>query len=135
MIEGTEAVAGSSPAAREGGSAEKLKGVVKRIVRVLSVGLLCAPLIAMTPRSFRQAAPFGSILFTARDGMHGRELWVSDGTPSGRSMAKDISPGPGDSGPGWLVAVGGTIFFDADDGEHGRELLDDDGTESGEPCS
>ena len=31
----------------------------RRIVRVLSVVLLCSPLIAMTPRSFVKAAPFG----------------------------------------------------------------------------
>ena len=103
----------------------------KRIGRILAVALFCAPLIAMTPNSFRAATPLGAILFTARDGAHGRELWVSDGTPSGSSMVKDISPGPNGSRPGWLVAVGGTVFFKADDGEHGGELWMSDGTESG----
>jgi ELWxxDGT repeat protein len=103
----------------------------KPIVRILAVALLCAPLIAMTPSSFRTAAPLGAILFTARDGGHGRELWASDGTPSGSFMVKDISPGPTGSQPGSLVVVGRTVFFRANDGEHGSELWTSDGTESG----
>src|SRR5262245_40698422 len=33
----------------------------------------------------------GTVFFTAEDGIHGRELWISDGT--GAELVKDIVPG------------------------------------------
>ncbi len=46
----------------------------------------------------------GKLFFTAEDGLHGRELWVSDGTPAGTVMVKDIFPGSFGSAPDHLVA-------------------------------
>jgi len=73
----------------------------------------------------------GSLLFVAKDPTHGRELWASDGTPSGTVLVKDIRPGAHGSGPSELAAVGGTLFFSANDGISGRELWMSDGTAEG----
>src|SRR5215218_9505887 len=53
----------------------------------------------------------GTVFFTASDGIHGEELWRSDGTRTGTVRVKDINPGVDGSGPSSLTAVGGTLFF------------------------
>ena len=53
---------------------------------------------------------------SARSGIHGRELWKSDGTASGTVMVKDIYSGSLGSEIYDSVAVGSTLFFMADDG-------------------
>jgi RNA polymerase sigma factor (sigma-70 family) len=102
----------------------------------------------------------GTLFFAAEDGVHGLELWKSDGTEEGTVMVKDINPGPASSvewrrpgdtappglgkprhpgntvqrhglDPGTMAAVNGTLFFVADDGAHGYELWKSDGTEKG----
>jgi ELWxxDGT repeat protein len=67
----------------------------------------------------------------AEDGVHGDELWMSNGTEAGTVLVKDIKPGAGDSNPWELTDVGGTLFFVADDGLHGNELWKSDGTKAG----
>ncbi|HSK77591.1 MAG TPA: ELWxxDGT repeat protein [Thermoanaerobaculia bacterium] len=65
----------------------------------------------------------GSILvFTANDGVHGAELWRSDGTALGTRMLQDIDPGPGTSEPKQFQPVGPNLYFSAKDSVHGREL-------------
>jgi len=73
----------------------------------------------------------GTVFFTANDGMHGIELWKSDGTAGGTVMLKDIHLGAGDSSPTNLTDVAGTLFFTANDGIHGIELWKSDGTPTG----
>jgi ELWxxDGT repeat protein len=69
--------------------------------------------------------------FTADDGVHGRELWRTDGTAAGTAMVKDINPGSAASNVGNLGNLNGTLFFTADDGTHGSELWKSDGTAAG----
>ena len=73
------------------------------------------------------------MFFTARDGIHGPEVWKSDGTEAGTVLVKDIHPGAssGYYGPSSLTGLGGALFFAADDGIRGSELWKSNGTEAG----
>jgi len=68
------------------------------------------------------------LFFEADDGIHGDELWRSDGTEVGTQLVKDIRPGEDNSGINFIEAVGNTVYFGATDGEHGYELWKSQGT-------
>ncbi|GAA5531471.1 ELWxxDGT repeat protein [Herpetosiphon gulosus] len=72
-----------------------------------------------------------TIFFIGTDPVHGSELWVSDGTPAGTRILKDIYPGMNGSGLTKLTSSGQLLFFMANDGIHGPELWVSDGTEIG----
>jgi len=71
------------------------------------------------------------VFFAGNDGVHGFELWTSDGSEAGTRLVKDIRPGPGGDVITDFTAVGNAVFFVVDDGVHGRELWTSDGTEDG----
>lgn len=70
--------------------------------------------------------------FSATDADHGEELWVTDGTPTGTHMVKDINPGVATSDIQWLTRFNDKVVFSAkDDEDNGSELWISDGTEAG----
>jgi ELWxxDGT repeat protein len=73
----------------------------------------------------------GTLFFAATDGIHGAELWKSDGTALGTVLVKDINPVSIPIFGASFVNVNGTLFFSANDGTHGFELWQSDGTAVG----
>src|SRR5688572_28595111 len=75
---------------------------------------------AITNGSVRWAEVAGVLYFGAEDGIHGQELWRSDGTPAGTRMVKDICPGrcSGFRQFDEIVALGANLLFVASDGSH-----------------
>lgn len=92
----------------------------------------------------RWLTPLGErLFFSADDGIHGRELWVSDGTEPGTYLVKDLDPqvaswGPLSGTPLELTAFDGKVYFSAyfgfsitTGGWHENPLWCSDGTEEG----
>jgi len=77
----------------------------------------------------------GLLFFFQDDGIHGRELWRSDGTPLGTFRLRDLCPGSCGSRNSYsesaMAASGSSLFFVANDGVHGLELWTTDGTALG----
>ncbi|MBT1701942.1 ELWxxDGT repeat protein [Chryseosolibacter indicus] len=73
----------------------------------------------------------GILYFSANDGIHGNEVWKTDGTSNGTVMVKDINPGINGSDPSLFTYSNGLVFFSAHDGSRGRELWKSDGTTQG----
>ncbi len=83
--------------------------------------------------------PDGKLVFSANDGVHGEEPWVSDGTASGTSMLQNFYPGNYGYSYGYTsfrdkVAFVTTAYNNADNGaipHVGTELAFTDGTSAG----
>ncbi|MEZ5967173.1 MAG: hypothetical protein R3F56_25280 [Planctomycetota bacterium] len=73
----------------------------------------------------------GTFWFVVDDGVHGWELWHSDGTTAGTSIFVDLAPGAASAVVTSLTVAGDRLFFVADDGTHGFELWSTDGTSAG----
>jgi ELWxxDGT repeat protein len=87
---------------------------------------------ASTPSSL--ALLDGTVLLARNDGIHGNELWKSDGTTAGTVLLKDIVPGPAGSDPYLLARCGNIVYFQLDvvagNSSH-VELWKTDGTSRG----
>jgi trimeric autotransporter adhesin len=75
-------------------------------------------------------------VFVADDGVHGSEPWVSDGTPDGTQLLKDIDDrdiagAPASSNPYNLAVLNGKLLFIAANASQGYELWASDGTPEG----
>ena len=66
----------------------------------------------------------GLLYFTGDDGIHNREIWVSDGSELGTTMVEDIAPGLGRGAGfgGGMIVAGSKLFFVGSDGVHGTEM-------------
>jgi ELWxxDGT repeat protein len=61
----------------------------------------------------------GRMYFLADDGVHGRELWTTDGTAAGTMLIADVAPGAASSNVMNMTNVGGQLWFTANDGVTG----------------
>lgn len=78
------------------------------------------------------AAQIGNqIFFTANSTSEGTELWVTDGTPAGTVLLKDIYPGSASSSPSNFLVMGSRLIFTAKSSLYGDELWVSDGTPAG----
>ena len=84
------------------------------------------------PDDQKGSAPAGltafgeKIIFSAEDGVHGREPWLSDGTEQGTKLLVDLEQGPRGSSPVGFTPFCTKIVFFA-----GQGLWVTDGTDSG----
>jgi ELWxxDGT repeat protein len=87
------------------------------------------------PQSLVGTGP--SLYFLAEDGVHGTELWKSDGTAAGTVMVADLLTGSGSGAfaSQTLYVVGGKVFFIAKNGTSGPagvfRTFESDGTSVG----
>lgn len=72
----------------------------------------------------------GVAYFSANDGVHGNELWRSDGTPAGTYMVTELTPGADNSRVRPLGVANGRVIFLHQDIDNGK-LWATDGTAAG----
>jgi trimeric autotransporter adhesin len=83
----------------------------------------------------------GRLYFTADDGIHGVELWRTNGSEAGAEMVMDVnvvgvrgknkSNVTQSSSPADLTEYNGLLYFTADNGIEGRQLWSTNGSEAG----
>ncbi|HEY4177052.1 MAG TPA: ELWxxDGT repeat protein [Kofleriaceae bacterium] len=73
----------------------------------------------------------GYAYFGADDGVHGSELWRSNGTAAGTTLVADLNPGTASSSPRPWTSLGTKLLFTASDATHGRETFATTGAAAG----
>jgi hypothetical protein len=61
----------------------------------------------------------GELFFAATDGVHGSQLWISDGTPDGTQPVSTTLAFPDPDTLKPMANINGSLFFTANDGIHG----------------
>lgn len=64
----------------------------------------------------------GTLYIRTKDGVHGSEPWMSDGTKAGTVLVADLYPGVKGSHPSWISDLDGTAYVSARRPATGREL-------------
>jgi ELWxxDGT repeat protein len=112
-----------------------------RIVKDIRPG---GPGVGSSRPRYLTPASDGRLFFFADDGVHGYELWVTDGTEAGTQMVIDLWPGQNSGAPvgnGFglnlepnlrkLVWADGLLWFIGNDGSNGWDLYVTNGTAAG----
>jgi ELWxxDGT repeat protein len=73
----------------------------------------------------------GGAIFVADDGVHGRELWITNGTRAGTRQLRDLRPGAQSSALHDLTAFRNAVYFVASAQGNGEALWRTDGTSGG----
>lgn len=71
------------------------------------------------------------VYYSANDGIHGNELWRSDGTAAGTYIVKDINPGTAAGNAYYITTYKGKVYFMAYTAATGYEVYQSDGTAAG----
>jgi ELWxxDGT repeat protein len=113
--------------------------VTKTIGTSLNLGLghypfILTDFITHSPDSANIKNFNGKFFMAADDGVHGYEPWITNGTPAGTKLVKDIYKNSGSSlslsNYTWVYSQQG-LYFTADDNSTGNELWLSDGTGPG----
>lgn len=82
-----------------------------------------------SPASFLRAG--SKVFFSANDGTHGMEPWVTDGTSEGTTLVADLNPGSDGSAPVMIGSIGSLAIFTAYESSTINSLWRSDGTPAG----